>query len=820
MIKVIKNELKDPLIFWGLSMIANFFNWLHFLFSGRILTKEDFSGFAVFLSFQSLLIVFANALSATVSRFIAYYSEKKESQKQFYFFRQYWWLSWTMAATTFFLFWISRDYFKSFFGFHSIVPIVVFALISLPLFLLYFETGILFGRMAFIWVGLIYVVEAVAKFILLLFAPVVAFPTLTLATLSLFFSTSLAWAASVFIGRSFHPLPIAGRFKNKNEILEMYKFLGSSFLVGLGIVLIYNLNIILVKHFFSSTDAALYAALSILGKILYFGSGGLVSFLIPLVARAEAKKETQYQHLAIILAIVAFLGGAIFFSYLLFPKTIVQLLLEERGAAILPYLGRYSLAILFLVLANCFATFNLAKRNYMSACLLAFMAVFQAVFIFFFHDSLLQVINIILGSAFLLLVVLTANEIIDIRRKAKKELFVKSGNKKQKINILVLNWRDIHHPQAGGAEVYLNELLKRLVLKNYNVYLFTAEINGQERKIINGVNIIRKGGFFTVYFWAAIYYLFNSHPCFDLIIDCENGIPFFSPLYSKKPVIFLVYHVHHDVFNKSLMPPFSWLAIFLEVFLTPLIYKKSFVISISHSTAEDLEREIGLASDKIIKCGVDADIYRPCAKSKIPLFCYVGRIKAYKSLEVLLNAFKLVVKKAPRARLKIAGEGDWRSFLERKVEELDLKDKVDFLGRVSEEEKIALMGKSWAMINPSYKEGWGITCLEANACGTLVVASRVEGLKEAICEGVSGYLFQYGNVEELSSIILYLIRNKKKVNEMGESARLWSLQFCWDEQAEKLNLAIRQVLGFGVDRVKSRSLIVQKEEKWIESLLQ
>jgi glycosyltransferase involved in cell wall biosynthesis/O-antigen/teichoic acid export membrane protein len=808
-------RLTAPVVFWMLSMVAGGFNWLFNLYAGRSLTKEDFAVLSVFISFGYLLGVPASALNTTVSRYTAYYRQKG-ADKFYFFFRQYWWLSWAIGLFFFSLFFLLRNYLSVFFGLSSSTIFFLFVPFSLLVFLLAFEFGLLLGQMAFIWVGCLSVIEAAFKFVFLFFSQSLRLPVLASAVFCLSASALFAWLAAVLVGRSFRP----ARESSQGPFLEMketYRFLGSSFFTSLGLVLVCSLDVLLVNHFLPAFEAGVYATLSLLGKIMYFGAGGLTSLLVPLTAKAQSQGSFSRRPLWTILGIVVLIGGVILGFFLLFPSWTIRLLLTANGLVVQPYLPKYCLAIFFLTLATCFTTFSLAKKNYFQANLISLAAIVEGIFIALFHQSLAQVVEVVFWTMLGLLVTLAVFEFFGITVRSMLnnwlsffKLFVPDSppaKSREKQKILFLNWRDHKHEQAGGAEVYLYEIGKRLVKKGFGVTIFTAnDGKNKPREEEEGVEIIRRGGFLTVYFWAAVYWLFRFRRKFDLVIDCENGIPFFSPLYVKKSIILLVHHVHQDVFLKSLLPPFSWLAIFLETKLMPLVYRNCQVICVSGSTAEDLQREVGLKTNEIIYNGIDLSFFSPQEKANTPVIAYLGRLKAYKSIEVLIDAFSLLKNEIPEARLVIAGEGDYREVLERYVKKKEILS-VKFLGRVSEEEKVRLLGQSWVVVNPSFKEGWGIVCLEANACGTPVLASRVEGLKEVVSEGESGLLFDYGDSETLYRQMKEIITNVKERKRLSEGARKWSLNFGWEQQADRLASYIFEIIK------------PAKEAKWLKQAL-
>ena len=325
--------------------------------------------------------------------------------------------------------------------------------------------------------------------------------------------------------------------------------------------------------------------------------------------------------------------------------------------------------------------------------------------------------------------------------------------------ILVFNWRDIRHPWAGGAELYIHELAKRWVGMGYSVTLLTARSkNNPSTEIIDGVRIMRHGGAFTVYVWSFLYFIVHLKNQVDIIIDSENGIPFFTPLYSRKKIFLLIHHVHQQVFRTSLNPPFSWIASFLEAKIMPLVYRKIHVITVSPSSKADIiDHQLTNSEPSIVYCGVNTLVYKPGEKNKNPLVVYIGRLKNYKSLHIFIHSAAQLIQKIPDIRFIIAGSGEEKGKLLDLADKLNVSSYIDFVGKVNDEEKIQLYRKAWVFVNPSLMEGWGITSIEANACGTPVVASNVSGLRDSVYNPHSGFLVPYGNVDEFTKQIELLI---------------------------------------------------------------
>jgi glycosyltransferase involved in cell wall biosynthesis len=357
--------------------------------------------------------------------------------------------------------------------------------------------------------------------------------------------------------------------------------------------------------------------------------------------------------------------------------------------------------------------------------------------------------------------------------------------------ILVFNWRDTRHVWAGGAEVYVHELAKRWVAAGHHVTVFCGNDGRSPRlELIDGVHIVRRGGFYLVYFWALAYYIMRFRGRYDIILDCHNGIPFFTPLYAKEPVIGVVHHIHQIVFQQYLPRPLAAFASWLERDLMPWAYRRQRFITVSDSTrAEMLDLGLGPAGISIVHNGVDLEQLVPATKDPAPLVLYLGRLAPYKSVDVLVRAFVQIRERVPQAKLIIAGSGEDSRRLKRLATKLNLRDRIEFLGHVSEAQKIALFQRAWVFVNPSLKEGWGLTTIEANACGTPAVGSDVAGLRDSIRNPHTGYLVPHGDADALAGRVSELLSDHELRGRLSTNAVEWARGFRWDASSDRaLNL--------------------------------
>lgn len=367
------------------------------------------------------------------------------------------------------------------------------------------------------------------------------------------------------------------------------------------------------------------------------------------------------------------------------------------------------------------------------------------------------------------------------------------------MKILAFNWRDINHPEAGGAEVNIHEQARRWAAAGHQVTLFAARPKGHRfRDSIDGITIYRGGGRLTVYMWAIAAYLLFLRKRADVVLDIENGITFLTPLYCFKPKVCLFHHLHQEQFLVEMGPVMGRFGRFLERYAVPVLYRKSVLVAVSHSTARRKREALfrgGRLDIEVIHNGLDHSTYGLGGdKCERPTVLYLGRVKTYKRLPRLIAAMPRVRERVPDVELIIAGKGDAIDEVATAVREHGVEDITRFLGEVSEEQKLDLLRRAWVMATPSMNEGWGVTVIEANACGTPAVAFRVAGLDEAIVDGKTGFLAETD--EEFAERIAEVLKEPEIRERLTSGALDWASEFDWDVTAarmlERLERAARQ----------------------------
>ncbi|HKS07732.1 MAG TPA: glycosyltransferase family 4 protein [Gemmatimonadaceae bacterium] len=364
------------------------------------------------------------------------------------------------------------------------------------------------------------------------------------------------------------------------------------------------------------------------------------------------------------------------------------------------------------------------------------------------------------------------------------------------MRILVVNWQDRENRQSGGAEIHMHEVFRRIAARGHEVTLLCSGWSGcRANAVVDGLDVHRVGTRYTYPFLARRYWkTVLEKRGYEVLWEDINKVPLYTPRWGAERVVAFVPHLFGEtVFSEA--GPFMGSAVWLAERPIGAAYRDTEFEALSESTRDDLVGR-GLSADqvRVIVPGVEFERYTPDAtvRGSVPTFAYLGRLKKYKRVDLIIRAFALIADKS--SVLEIAGAGDYRPALEELVESLDLRRRVRFLGFVTEAEKLALYRRSWAVALTSPKEGWGLTNLEAAACGTPVIASDSPGLRESLRHEETGYLVPHGDVAALASRMAELSEAPATVARLGAAARRFAETFTWERAARETEAHLREVV--------------------------
>ena len=309
------------------------------------------------------------------------------------------------------------------------------------------------------------------------------------------------------------------------------------------------------------------------------------------------------------------------------------------------------------------------------------------------------------------------------------------------LRILMLNWRDMEHPEGGGAEKYLVTVAEGLARRGHKVTFRTADYPGAaSREVVRGVQYVRRGGRLSIYPRALLSQIVRRRA--DVVVDVQNGVPFLSPLVRRGPVVNLVHHVHKEQWPVLFGPRLTRVGWWLESRFAPRVYRRSPYVAVSSSTQRELV-SLGVEDRRItvIHNGTDAVPLEADARSTSPALVVLGRLVPTKRVEMALHTVYALQDEVPDLTLEIIGSGASLHELEDLAGTLGIADRVTFHGHVSEHEKHTLLAKAWVHLMPSLKEGWGLVVVEAGVHGTPTVAfAEAGGPADSIVDGRTGLL--------------------------------------------------------------------------------
>ena len=353
------------------------------------------------------------------------------------------------------------------------------------------------------------------------------------------------------------------------------------------------------------------------------------------------------------------------------------------------------------------------------------------------------------------------------------------------MKILLLCWRDTTHPQGGGSERYLERVGEYLAAQGHEVIYRTAtHTDAPRRSRRNGVRYERAGGKFGVYL-AAPLSIWRNRP--DVVVDTQNGIPFFARLFTRRPVVLLTHHCHKEQWPVAgpLIRRLGW---FLESKVAPRVYRGSQYVTVSQASKRDLVA-LGVreADIEIVENGVDpVPAHTPVLYDDQRLHLVtLSRLVPHKRIEEAIDA----VAGMEGVVLDVIGSGWWEDQLREYA--APHGDKVVFHGHVSEPYKHALLERAKLHLLPSRKEGWGIAVIEAAQHGVPTIAyASAGGVADSIRDGKTGRLVQPG--EEFGEVVGETLGRREA---MAPAAREWAARFSWDETGRKFERIIAAVLS-------------------------
>lgn len=369
------------------------------------------------------------------------------------------------------------------------------------------------------------------------------------------------------------------------------------------------------------------------------------------------------------------------------------------------------------------------------------------------------------------------------------------------MNVVWFSWKDEGHPQSGGAEVVSGHLRRKLVEAGHQVQLITARYGGSsDHEVVDGVEIHRMGSRFGVYLQARKYFKRNLVSWPDLVVDEMNTIPFAAAFYTRVPTILLTYQLARSVWFYQMAFPFSLVGYAIEpLYLFVLSRKYDTVLTESESTRQDLAKYgFNLLKTHVFRVGSLLEPVKALPSEKaLNQVLSLGALRPMKRTLHAVKGFETARDQDPSLTLVVAGDasGPYAEKVLKYIKASRHADAITIAGRVSPEERLALMRESAVIIVTSIKEGWGLIITEAASQGTPAIAYDADGLRDSVRDGETGILVPSGDTTAIGKALNQLLADATAYEALRKSAWEWSKQFTFNNSYKDFIAGIDGIKG-------------------------
>lgn len=355
--------------------------------------------------------------------------------------------------------------------------------------------------------------------------------------------------------------------------------------------------------------------------------------------------------------------------------------------------------------------------------------------------------------------------------------------------IHVLAWRDLADRDAGGSEVHADEFMRRWADRGLDVLHRTSSAEGlTETDTRNGYRVVRRGSRYSVFPRTIVSEVTRRMGPYDALVEIWNGVPWFSPVWCRRPHVTMLHHVHGPMWDQVMPAPLAPVGRFLEARFAPPFYRRGLTVTPSDATREELI-ELGFRPDRVQAHpnGVDP-IFRPGGdKTPYPSIVAVGRLAPVKRFDRVIDAAIEARQSVPDLRLEIVGGGPLHDELQARVDAAGAGEWITLAGRKSHEELISLYQRSWLVVSGSIAEGWGLSLTEGAACGTPCVATDIRGHRSSVRDGISGVLTA---PDALGTALADVLNDPARLDRLRDGALTWASTLTWDASALGITKAL------------------------------
>lgn len=364
------------------------------------------------------------------------------------------------------------------------------------------------------------------------------------------------------------------------------------------------------------------------------------------------------------------------------------------------------------------------------------------------------------------------------------------------MRILILNWRDAKHPRAGGADFRLRHVYAPLAKQGHEVILYCCAFPGCDpQENIDSIEVHRIGNDFTFSFLCMLKlhgWVKKHQP--DVVVEDLNKLPFYSPLVYKGPLVIQMHHLwRSSIFRETNFPMAFFIWVSEE--MIRFVYRKCHFSVVSESTQKELiAMGVPETNARVIHNGTDLKAYIPGTQEREPFILWISRLQKYKGPTDAVEVLEKLLPDFPELKLVIVGSGPFKEKIEEFIQSKGLQSKITLTGFISEEEKIDLLQRAAVHLQSSYKEGWGLSVIEANACGCSIVANDTTGLRDSCRDNETGLLYKHCDIDDAASKVRNILADEPLRNRLVEKGHEWANTFSWERNTREIHDYLQEII--------------------------
>ncbi len=346
----------------------------------------------------------------------------------------------------------------------------------------------------------------------------------------------------------------------------------------------------------------------------------------------------------------------------------------------------------------------------------------------------------------------------------------------------VLAWRDLDDPDAGGSEVHADEFMRRWAAAGLDIVHRTSAARGQpaeDRR--NGYAVVRRGSRYSVFPRTMVSELAGRMGRSDALVEIWNGVPWFSPVWYRRPHLMILHHVHGPMWDQLMPAPLAGAGRFLEKRLAPPFYRRTETVTPSAATRDEL-LELGFRPAMVtaVDNGVDPFFSPGGERTPYPSIVAVARMAPVKRFGLLLEAALEARRRVPDLRLRLIGDGPERDDLRRWIADRDAGAWIELPGHLDREGLRDEYRRAWVVASASLAEGWGLSLTEGAACATPAVATDIRGHRCSVVNGTTGLL---ADPADLGAALATVLSDDALRQRLASDALARAQTLTWDASA-------------------------------------